>query len=110
MIEYNANRCEFLLADLLVLPYIKHIARQLQIYVLRRKTLMLQQQGYFYLPVTIFHVAAYIPEIGSQLVVYMFARIIIQRIEMHPVYDLSGQRALKKVQEILPHREQAFKE
>jgi hypothetical protein len=43
---------------------------------------MLQQQGYFNLSVTIPHTAAYILEIRSQLIVHIFSRIIIQRIEM----------------------------
>jgi hypothetical protein len=45
---------------------------------------MFQQQGDFNIPVTISHVAAYILEIGSQLAVYIFGRVILQRIEMHP--------------------------
>jgi hypothetical protein len=106
MIKHNGNhRCEFLFVAFLVLPYIKHVAKELQMNVFHGITLMFIQYGNLDLLITVPNITGDVPEIGSQLRIHVLGGIVSQCLGMQFADDLPGQGALNQVLEVFFYRE-----
>jgi hypothetical protein len=106
MIKHNGNhRCEFLFVASLVLPYIEHVAKELQMNVSHGITLMFIKDGNLDLRIPIKYITGNVPEIRGQLPIYVFSGIVRQCPGMQFADNLPGQGSLNQVLEVFFYRE-----